>query len=176
MGRLPKAIRGLVVVPLVLAAAGALAAGIEVRRTGDRVSVRANAAPLSEVLERLSQETGMKVVWERNLGRPNVTAALESCTPAEAVLALMQGTGFNYALRMDPSGTRVEMLMIVGVPGPGPQPGVVRPRQVEDLPQEDSASDPEKPDAGEPQTSPLDKPAAPVATSGKGALKRHQKP
>jgi hypothetical protein len=107
-----------------------------VRLEGERVSVRADAAPLSQILESLAQRTGMKVVWERNLGRPNVTAIVEDCTPAEAVLRLLQGSGFNYAFSMDPSGTRIEMLMIVGVPSPEPpaQPGFVRARRAEPPP------------------------------------------
>ena len=121
----------LLVAPLLVAAAGDLQAEVVVRLVGDRVSVRAEAASLSEVLERLAERTGMKVVWEKNLGRPNVTATLENCTQAEAVQGLLQGSGFNYALTLDPTGARVETLMIVGVPGRAPEPGVVHPRQAE---------------------------------------------
>jgi hypothetical protein len=134
---------GLLVATLALAAAGEIQArGVDVRFVGERVSVRAEAAPLSDVLDRLAQRTGMKVVWGKNLGRPNVTVILEDCTPAEAVVRLLQGSGFNYALSMDPSRTRVETLMIVGVPEPALAAGFVRPRRAEpssDAPPADEA-------------------------------------
>ena len=121
----------LLVAQLLLGAAGDLQARVQVRLSGDRVSVRADAAPLSLILDSLAQRTGMKVVWEKNLGRPNVTATLEDCTPAEAVIRLLQGSGFNYALSMDPSGTRVETLLIVGAPLPEPpgRPAFIPPRR-----------------------------------------------
>jgi hypothetical protein len=124
----------LLVAQLAVAAAGDLQARVEVRFVGERVTVRADAAPISDVLDRLAQRTGMKVVWGRNLGRPKVTAFLEDCTPAEAVVRLLQGSGFNYALSMDPSRTRVETLMIVGVPERALATGYVRPRRAEPTP------------------------------------------
>jgi hypothetical protein len=126
---------GLLVAILALAAAGDLQArSVDVRFVGERVSVRAEAAPLSDILERLAQRTGMTIVWGKNLGRPNVTVTLEDCTPAEAVVRLLQGSGFNYALSMDPSRTRVETLMIVGVPERALAAGYVRPRRAEPPP------------------------------------------
>jgi hypothetical protein len=119
----------------------------------------------------------MKVVWEKNLGRPNVTAVLEACTPAEAVVSLLQGTGFNYALSMDRSGTRVEMLMIVGVAVPErpSRPGFVPPRraepppalagpEAEEPPGEDVTSEPEQQDVDDSQAGQPGTPAVPAPT------------
>jgi hypothetical protein len=152
----------LLVAQLALAAAGDLPARVEVRVAGERVSVRAEAAPLSDILERLAQRTGMKIVWGKNLGRPNVTAILEDCTPAEAVVRLLQGSGFNYALSMDPSRTRVETLMIVGVPEPALAAGFVRPRRAE--PRPDAPTADEVPAEGDPSPE-LDPGSAPQEAS-----------
>jgi succinyl-diaminopimelate desuccinylase len=107
--------------PLVVAAvlglgmphAGA-GAEVEVRVAGERVNVRANAAPLTEILDSLSRQTGMKVVWEGAPARPPVTISVDNRTPAEAVLAILEGLGLNYALDLDTSGTRVRTLMMLG--------------------------------------------------------------
>ena len=48
-----------------LLAVSAPGAEIDVRATaGGRVSLKVNAAPLSEVLDRLARQTGMKVVYD----------------------------------------------------------------------------------------------------------------
>jgi hypothetical protein len=107
----------------------------------------------------------MKVIWEKNLGRPNVTVDLEDCTPVEAVVALLKGTVFNYALSADASGTQVETLMIVGVPAPALDPGFVRPRQVEGLPSEAPPTEPETPGPDEPRIGRLKSPPAPGAAA-----------
>jgi hypothetical protein len=155
------------VATLALAAAGEMQArGVDVRFVGERVSVRAQAAPLSDVLDRLAQRTGMKVVWGKNLGRPNVTMVLEDCTPAEAVVRLLQGSGFNYALGLDPSGTRVETLMIVGVPERALAAGFVRPRRAE--PPADAPSAEEAP-TGEDPTAEIDPGSGPTEAAERPA-------
>lgn len=116
----------LLVLPLVIAAAA-----VEVRVDGERVSVRAEGALLSDVLDRIAEKTGMRVVWSPNMGRPLVTTKLEDCTPAEAVLKLMRGTVLNYALTTDPSGARVQTLLIVGGARPALDPRAFLPRQAE---------------------------------------------
>jgi hypothetical protein len=91
-------------------------AAVDVRQEGERVSVRAEAAPLSEVLDRLSKQLGMKVVYEGAPPRALVTASLSDRTPAEAVLGILEGLGLDYLARMDKTGTRVEAL-ILSAPG-----------------------------------------------------------
>lgn len=99
-------------------------AGVEIRVAEGRVDIRATGAPLTEVLERLSKQTGMKVVYDGAPPSRIITATLEGRTPAEAVLGILEGLGLNYALRMDAAGTRVETLMMAGtaplVRGQGP--------------------------------------------------------
>lgn len=87
---------------------------------GDRVSVRAVSAPVAEILERLARTTGMRVVYDGPVPRQVLTATLEGYAPAAAVLSVLEGLGLNYALVMDPSGARVDQLLILGAAAPGP--------------------------------------------------------
>jgi hypothetical protein len=103
----------------------------EVRKAaGDRLDVRATAAPVSEVLDRIARETGMKVTYDGAPPRARVSVTLTAVTPAQAVLAVLEGQGLNYALRMDPKSVRIETLLMVAgsgagasVPSARPQPG-----------------------------------------------------
>jgi hypothetical protein len=97
---------------LLLAASTRANAGVEVRVEGPRVSVRAEAAPLSEVLDRLAKQLGMKLTYEGAAPRVLVSAALENRTPAEAVLGVLEGLGLDYLARMDASGTRIDALIV----------------------------------------------------------------
>src|SRR5207245_1178213 len=107
-------------------------ADTDVRRSGDKVEVHATAAPLTEVLDRLARQTGMKVVYDGPQPRARVRLDLPPVTPVQAVLSILEGQGLNYALRMDPSGTRIETLLLVaggasGAPapaGPAPRPEI----------------------------------------------------
>jgi hypothetical protein len=107
----------LLVLPLLAAPA---AAEITVRVSGGRVDLTATAAPLSEVLDRLARQTGMKVVYEGPAPRPLVTLTLRGRTPAETVLGLLEGLGINFALVADPSGARVETLVVAGASDASP--------------------------------------------------------
>lgn len=106
--------RALPVLLVVLLSPSFLRAGVEVRATGDVVDVSATSAPVSEVLDGLARETKMKVVYEGGTPRIPVTVTLRSRTPAQAVVGVLEGLGLNFALVMDPSGTRVDTLMMVG--------------------------------------------------------------
>jgi hypothetical protein len=90
------------------------AADVRVQVAGSTVDLAATAAPLSEVLDRLSRQTGMKVVYEGPAPRQLVTLAIHGRTPAETVLAVLEGQGINFALDTDPSGTDVRTLLVTG--------------------------------------------------------------
>src|SRR6185503_12202696 len=112
-GEYTRSVRRLIpLLALVLVAQGTTAAEVQVRPNGDRIDVIATAATLQDVLTRLSQQTGMKVVYDGAPPRALVTVSLVQRTPAEAVLSLFEGLGLNYALSSDRTGTRVEMLII----------------------------------------------------------------
>jgi hypothetical protein len=100
--------------------AGPAAAEVTVRvvpaagATAAHVELTARAAPLAEVLDRLGRQIGMKVVYEGATPRQLVTLSLQGRTPAETVLGLLEGQGLNFALVSDPTGTRVETLLVAG--------------------------------------------------------------
>lgn len=81
---------------------------------GSLVELTARAAPLSEVLDRLSRQIGMKVVYEGSSPRQLVTLSLQGRSPAETVLGLLEGQGLNFALVADSAGTGVETLLVAG--------------------------------------------------------------
>jgi hypothetical protein len=102
------------VLALALLAAAPQEAHVDVHVAGGRVDVRATAAPLADVLERLSKQIGMKLEFEGPRERQLVTATLVGRTPAEAVLGILDGLGVNYALILDPTGKQVQTLLISG--------------------------------------------------------------
>lgn len=83
--------------------------------TASHVELTARAAPLSEVLDRLGRQIGMKVVYEGASPRQLVTLSLQGRSAAETVLGVLEGQGLNFALVSDPTGTRVETLLVAGV-------------------------------------------------------------
>jgi hypothetical protein len=90
------------------------AAAVEVRVTGQSVDVQATNAPIAEVLDRLSRQTQMKVVYEGAPPRQAISLDLRGRTPVEAVVAALEGQGVNYAMSMDDTGTRVQTLLVTG--------------------------------------------------------------
>ncbi|HEY5906643.1 MAG TPA: hypothetical protein VIZ31_01290, partial [Vicinamibacteria bacterium] len=97
---------------LLVVAARPVSAEVNVRVTAGRVDITASAAPLSEVLRRLAERTGMKVVYEGAEPREPVTVSLPGRSPVEAVNELLKDRGLNYALSVHATG-RVETLIIV---------------------------------------------------------------
>ena len=116
---------GRLLLPL-LALGPAAGAGIAVRESQGKIDVAAAAAPLADVLDRLAHQTGMKVVYEGPAPRQLVTLSLVGRSPAEAVTAILEGQGLNYALVLDATATRVEKLLVTGAATPagfGHSPG-----------------------------------------------------
>jgi len=94
--------------------AGPAAAEVSVRFGAGLVDLAATAAPLSEVLDRLGRQTGMRVLYEGSAPRTPVTITLHGRTPTETVLAVLEGLGVNYALIGDEAGPGVQNLVIAG--------------------------------------------------------------
>jgi len=115
---------------LLLAVASAHAGEVDVRTTAaGRVSLRVTSAPLSEVLDRLARQTGMKVVYDGAPPRALVRGRqVEDATPADAVADVLEGLGVSYALRLDATGSRVDTLLVLGAgkgaTSPAPRPSV----------------------------------------------------
>ncbi len=99
-----------------LLAASAFAGEVDVRGTAaGRVSVRVTAAPLSDVLDRLARQTGMKVVYDGAPPRALVRGRqVEDVTVADAVADVLEGLGVSYALRLDATGLKVDTLLVLG--------------------------------------------------------------
>jgi hypothetical protein len=111
------------VLPALFLAAQA-SAETQVRVTNGRVDLQASGAPLSEVLDRLAKQTGMKVTYDGAPQRTPVNLTLTDRTQAQAVLGVLDGLGLNYAFRMDASGTRIEALLIAGTAPTAPAGGL----------------------------------------------------
>jgi len=146
---------------LLVLAATAFPDEIDLRATqAGRVSLKVGAAPLSEVLDRLARQTGMKVVYE---GAPPRTVVrgrqIENVTPAEAVADVLEGLGVSYALRLDATGAKVDTLLVLSATksgaGASPRPAVppvrlpglanlpvpIEEDSDEDVPSEDTAAE-----------------------------------
>jgi hypothetical protein len=87
---------------------------VMVRVSGSQIELTATAAPLADVLDRLARQTGMKVVYEGPAPRQLVTLALHARSPAETVLAVLEGQGLNFAMVGDPGGSGVSTLVLAG--------------------------------------------------------------
>ncbi len=85
-----------------------------------RVSIHSKSTPLTEILSRFAQATGAEIVYESARPRQLVSVVIEAGTAAEAIAQLLEGQGLNYALRLDPTGKKVEMLVITGSTSPTP--------------------------------------------------------
>jgi hypothetical protein len=176
---------------LLLLAPG-LQAEVEVQYRGGRVHVRATAAPLSQVLDRLGRATGMKVVYQGAAPSVLVSLSLEDRTPAEAVFGVLEGLGLNYAFVLDAAGSKVETLMLAGAAGsrpasstatppaaaapaprftPRPRPGAIPPAAGPDPSEDEGEEAIEEPESDEPEepedaAEAEEQPQAPAAPTG----------
>ena len=106
--------RTLLALTLVVLAAPDLRAAVEIRVSGERVDVQATNAPLSEILDGLARQAAMKIVYEGPPPRQLLSVDIKGRTPAEAVLAILEGQGLSYTVALDRSGTRVQTLLMAG--------------------------------------------------------------
>ena len=97
--------------------AGHAAAEVRLQARGAHLDLTATAAPLTDVLDRLARQVGMKVQYDGPAPRQLVTLTLRDRTPSEAVLAVLEGLGVNFALVWDPSGAQLQTLVIAGWAG-----------------------------------------------------------
>jgi hypothetical protein len=100
-----------------------------------KIDVDARNATLSDILDRIGQKTGMKVVYEGPAPRQRITLTLRGRRPAEAVAEILQGQGLNYGLVLDSTQTRVAELLVSGAA----PPGAARPRPTETTPEPTAA-------------------------------------
>lgn len=91
--------------------------GLDVRVKEGLVTIDAHEAPLSDVLDQFGRQTGMKLVYEAPRPRQIVSAFIEGLPQPVALTKLLEGLGVGYSFSLDPTGTRVETLIISGVTG-----------------------------------------------------------
>ena len=97
--------------------ASAPTTGVDVRVKEGLVTIDAHEAPLSDVLDQLGRQTGMKLVYEAGRPRQMVSASIEGLPQPVALTKLLEGLGVGYSFSMDLTGRRVETLIISGVSG-----------------------------------------------------------
>lgn len=184
-----RAVSGLVIALCLLA--GPARAEVDVQYKGGLVDVRATAAPLAEVLDRLARATGMKVVQQGVTPTMLLSLSLHGRTPAEAVFGVLEGLGLNYAFVLDGSGTRIDTLVLAGasgsrpatatatpasppahapryVPQPATPPPGAGPDEAEEAPEEEAADDADQGADGE--EPPAGKAGAGAAPGARGSV------
>lgn len=116
-----RPLRWWLVVPLLfLSGPRSGSADLDIQAKNGQLTLRVRAVPLVDVLERLSHQTGLKVVYEGRRPSQLITANMEGLSETEALSRLLEGLDVNYAFQTDASGRRVELLIISGSSGSGP--------------------------------------------------------
>jgi hypothetical protein len=104
---------------------------LEVRAADGLVTVRARGVPLSDVLDRISAQTRLKLVYEGARPAQRVSVDLVGMPEPEALRALLEGLGLSFALRTDEDGRHATFLLLadpaatrpsVARPAPAPAP------------------------------------------------------
>jgi O-antigen ligase len=89
------------------------APGLAIERgPGGRVSLRARAVPLAEVLRCLVEKAGLRVEYDGTAPRQAVTAAVEGESLAALIGPLLEGLAVNYLLTRDAEGA--DRLIVFG--------------------------------------------------------------
>jgi hypothetical protein len=116
---------------LVLMAQTARTAPISIEIHGERVNIRAEKVPLVQILNGVAWESKMKIVYDTAPPQVLVSVDIKGATLSDAITELLQGHGLLYMAKMDPSGTRVETLLLTNggagtvrldAPPPPPEP------------------------------------------------------
>jgi O-antigen ligase len=84
---------------------------IDVRQDA-HVDLAAHDAPLDDVLSCLADRTGLKIEYEGTPPHHPISAELHGTPLPAAVASLLEGLGIDYLISMDPTGTRVERLLL----------------------------------------------------------------
>jgi hypothetical protein len=87
---------------------------VEVVSEGERISVKADRLPLSQLLDRIARKTGMTVTYEGTRPSMLVSLDVERVSEVEAVLKVMEGLGISYVLKTDATGEGVDLLIVSG--------------------------------------------------------------
>jgi hypothetical protein len=92
---------------------GGAASRIEVHVAAEKVTIDAAGAPIADILDRLAERTGMKIVYDGPRPRERVSVKIEAPSVAAAVASLLEGHSISSALTFAPNGRDVATLIIV---------------------------------------------------------------
>src|SRR6266508_346422 len=85
-----------------------------IRVSDGAVDVEARSVRVGDLLDRVAEKTGMKVIYDGHRPSDLVTVSLKHRTQLEAVLAILQGLNVNYALTTDVTQRRITTLIVTG--------------------------------------------------------------
>lgn len=92
------------------------------------LTIQCNDAPLSSVFESIEREAGVDLILEDEIKSKRLTAELTDVPVAMAVQRLLEGTGVNYIVMMDPRDWGRVGKIFVGAGGGGPARSAQLPR------------------------------------------------
>jgi hypothetical protein len=93
---------------------GLARAAVDVKVTNGHVWIRATNAPLPEILDRLQEQTGMKVIYDGPRPQQNLGVTIEDQTLTAVLSTLLDAHGIKYAVALNAAGTQVATLLITG--------------------------------------------------------------
>lgn len=84
---------------------------VEVRSGGGRLDVQARGALVVHVLDEIARQTGMRVLYEGDVGAVRLTATVAGA-PADVVLRLVGSAGFGCVLQLAGDGPAVRTVVV----------------------------------------------------------------
>jgi hypothetical protein len=116
----------------------AVPAESEVGLRSGLVSIRAEDAPLTRLLDEFGRQTGASISYLGGTPSVAVTLVIHGKAPADALAELLSKAGLNYAVDVDQNTQRVRSVVIVSgepqavVPAPAPpaEPGFEPPNEL----------------------------------------------
>jgi hypothetical protein len=94
--------------------AAAASADVKVRLHDGQMDILATRVSISEILDRIATQTGMKVIYDGPRPQKMLTKSVTNRSPADAVLGILEGEGLNFAVILNPAGTQIETLLVTG--------------------------------------------------------------
>jgi hypothetical protein len=141
--------------------AGSASAQVVVNPASGRVSIRASGQTVASLLDQLARQTGMTVEYEKAPPRQSVSLTVDDRTPAQAIVALLDGLNIPYALSLTADGSKVQTLVLADASAPpkaartrvGRETSMTPPDEpIEVHPPDASGQEPAEPEAEAPQT------------------------
>jgi hypothetical protein len=94
------------------------AAEVQVKVRDGRMAIEAVNVPLREVIDRVANRTGMRVIYDGDPPQQLVKVSLSERSAADAVVGILEGRGVNFAVILNAAGTQVQTLLVSTVKPP----------------------------------------------------------